>query len=204
MLATVYCSGSIQKGSSSHAHALWTDTERAELAAAARPVEVAFLNPDDPASDLSDVAALFGRDMYQVQIADFIVVDARERRGIGIGVEMVASRLLNTPLVVVAPRNSYYRMDSLNYRGSHVTDYVHPHIEILADAVVDTFEEAGHWLKSFLQTPRKTKGPGAIYEAIEAYKTRMLPSDPPMLTLLSALRESRPYPPSSHGVLLSR
>src|SRR2546427_1906604 len=146
MTIIVYCSGSIQKGPQDISKLCWGDTERSALAHGAQPHDIHFLNPDDPVSDLSDTAAVFGRDMYQVQCADAVVVDARERRGIGIGVEMMAARLLASKLVAVAPRNSYYRRDSLAYRGSAVQQYVHPHLAILCDEVVDSFEDAGRWL----------------------------------------------------------
>lgn len=185
MLVTVYCSGSIQKGSSDKGKKLyWSDVERNTLAEAAHPLQVRFLNPDDPAEDLSDTLALFGRDMYQVQFADFIVVDARERRGIGIGIEMVASKVFGTPLIVVSPIDTHYRKSKVDYRGSSVNDYIHPHLYGLADVIVDDFDAAGAWMKRYMEHPTKTKGTDALFNAIEEYKTRMLPNDPPMLEIL--------------------
>jgi|ERR1041385_2544922 hypothetical protein len=185
MTIIVYCSGSIVKGARDTSKLCWSDRERSDVARGAQPHEVKFLNPDDPLSDLSDTPALFGRDMYQVQYADAVIVDARERRGVGIGVEMLASRVLGTKLVAVAPRNSYYRQDSLTFRGGTVSNYVHPHLAILCDAIVDTFEDAGRWLADHADDlPRDTS---AVREAIEAYKQRLLPTDQPMLDLLPAL-----------------
>jgi hypothetical protein len=185
----VYCSGSIQKGAADTRKLCWTDRERAAVAAGANPAEIHFLNPDDPAADLSDTAALFGRDMYQVKTADAVIVDARERRGIGIGIEMLASRVFASLLVVVAPRDSYYRKGSVSYRGSTVTDYVHPHIAILADGIVDTFEEAGAWLRDQKNAHKTSKGIDAVHEAITSYRERMLPYDEPMLNILRLLEK---------------
>lgn len=183
MLATIYCSGSIQKGSSDAKKLCWTDAEKRELAEAAQPLDVRFLNPDDPAADLSNNLALFGRDLYQIQSASAIVVDGRERRGIGIGIEMVASRVFGTPLVAVVPRNTYYRMDFLEYRGSSVNDYIHPHLAVLADAVVATFAEAGEWLRRNVATvpPKRVD---VLEMAIRAYKQDLLQQDPAMLAVL--------------------
>lgn len=185
MIIIVYCSGSIQKGPQDRSKLCWSDNERLELARGAQPHEVRFLNPDDPVSDLSDTAAVFGRDMYQVQCAEAVVVDARERRGIGIGVEMMAARLFGSKLVAVAPRNSYYRRDSLAYRGSAVQQYLHPHVAILCDVVVDTFEDAGRWLAA--HAGDRSEGTANINAAISAYKERLLPADRPMLELQSML-----------------
>lgn len=184
---TVYCSGSIAKGKSDNLKLCWTDQERAELAEAALPCNIHFLNPDDPAVDLTNVEAMFGRDMYQAGIADFVVVDARERRGIGIGVEMMASRLLGSGLIVVAPPNSYYRKDHLEYRGGTVDNYVHPHVAILADAVVDSFQSAGDWIAQHHNEPPAPKNTEAVLKAIEAYKRDLLPRDLPMQQTLNNL-----------------
>ena len=184
---TIYCSGSIQKGESDNKKLCWTEKERMAVARGAAPDTVAFLNPDDPASDLSDTEALFGRDLFQVETADAVIVDARERRGIGIGIEMVISRLVGSLLVIVAPRNSYYRMDSVSYRGGTVQNYVHPHIAVLADAVVDDFEAAGAWLREAKLKHLAPKGQTVLSHAVAAYKCRLLPSDRPMQDLLKRL-----------------
>ena len=185
MTVIVYCSGSIQKGPQDTSRLCWSDLERADVSRGAHPHEIRFLNPEDPVSDLGDTPAVFGRDMYQVRCADAVIVDARERRGIGIGVEMLASRLLGTKLVAVAPRSSYYRRDSLTFRGSTVGNYVHPHLATLCDEVVDTFEDAGRWLAAHIGDA--PGGTSIVYAAIAAYKERLLPADKPMLELLPVL-----------------
>ena len=189
MQFVVYCSGSIQKGATDTRKLCWTDRERAAVAAGASPAVIQFLNPDDPAADLSDTAGLFGRDMYQVKTADAVIVDARERRGIGIGIEMLASRIFGSLLVAVVPHETYYRMGNVSYRGSTVADYVHPHLAILADGIVETFEEAGAWLRDRKSARTQPKGVEAVHEAITAYRDRMLPHDEPMLDILRHLEK---------------
>jgi hypothetical protein len=183
MSICIYCSGGIQKGAADNAKLCWTVAEKSTLANALYPIEVRFLNPDDPVANMTDTEALFGRDLYQVQIADFVVVDARERRGIGIGIEMLASRIMDTPLVVVAPSNTHYRKDELTYRGSTVNNYIHPHLRHLADVVVENFDLAGRWIKGYLDCPTKLKTHSVLYDAIEAYRTNLLPVDSPMLEI---------------------
>lgn len=72
--------------------------------------------------------------------------------------------------------------------GGTVSNYVHPHLAILCDAVVDTFEDAGRWLASHVSDP--PGGASAVRTAIEAYEMRLLPTDQPMLDLLPAVRKS--------------
>lgn len=129
--------------------------------------------------------------MYQVMVATAVVVDARERRGIGIGVEMSAAALLGTPIIVVAPRNSKYRADELEYRGVLVRDYVHPHVAALASAVVDDFLAAGETLPELAQQKARDIGhiPEWLNEAIKEYRDNVLPGDPPMLAALERVQE---------------
>ncbi|TDE36415.1 hypothetical protein [Actinomadura sp. 6K520] len=197
MTISIYCSGSIMKGAADEKKLCWSDIERLEVAKGAAPHEVVFLNPDDPITDPSNTLGQFGRDMYQVMVATTVVVDARERRGIGIGVEMSAAALLGTPIIVVAPRNSKYRTDELEYRGVLVRDYVHPHVAALASAVVDDFVRAGELLPELASQKARDVHhmPHWLDEAITEYRDNVLPGDPPMLAALERLHE----PSSARG-----
>lgn len=186
MPLSVYCSGSITKGPSDEKKLCWTDDERAQVREGAQQ-EVIFLNPDDPIIDRSNTLGQFGRDMYQVMVASVIIVDARERRGLGIGVEMAAAATFGTPIIVVAPRNSKYRVDMLEYRGVIVQDYVHPHVAALATAVVDDFLVAGNVLPRVArQNCDAADLPAWLSRAIDEYRLTVLPHDVPMR---EALRE---------------
>jgi hypothetical protein len=203
MIASIYCSGSIQKGPNDTGKLCWSDVERGVLAQGASPLDIKFLCPDDPAHDLSDTASLFGRDMYQIQVADYVVVDARERRGIGIGVEMVAAKILGAGLVFVLPSNTYYRKSNLSYRGSTVEDYIHPHIALLADVIVDDFQSAGNWIKQHFHGPKELKSTDVIHDAIETYKKNMLPFDPPMIETLAKLDVHKTVMPPRPNVTIN-
>jgi hypothetical protein len=190
---SIYCSGSIMKGASDKGRICWTDTEREQVREGAAPSGIIFLNPDDPITDATNTLGQFGRDMFQVMTATAVVVDARERRGIGIGVEMAAAASLGTPIVVVAPRNTLYRQDSLQYRGTTVHDYVHPHIACLATSIVDDFIEAGKVVAE-LPTTHDPRIPSTewLRLAIDEYKNNVLPDDPPMLSALAIISRGGP------------
>lgn len=185
---SIYCSGSIAKGASDIKKLCWTDVERGDVASGALPQSVVFLNPDDPITDVTNTLGQFGRDMFQVMSATAVVVDARERRGIGIGVEMAAAAAMGTPVIVVAPRNSQYRADTLEYRGVVIEDYVHPHVHTLAWRVVDDFVAAG---KALIQLPakvlRREDVPTWLEAAVNEYEKNVLPGDMPMVDALRVL-----------------
>lgn len=182
MLLSVYCSGSIAKGAGDEKKICWTRTEKEQVRKAAHPHDVVFLNPDDPIVDPGNVLGQFGRDMYQVMVADAVIVDARERRGLGIGVELAAAVAMGTPVIVVAPRNSKYRLDELHYRGVTVTDYVHPHVASLATHVVESFHDAGRYLaRAVTEKKKPARLPQWLDSAITEYRDNVLPHDQPML-----------------------
>jgi hypothetical protein len=185
----IYCSGGIAKSTDTEPKLCWADEEKAALKLGAGSISLAFLDPAEPLPELSDSAALFGRDMLQIQLADAVVVDGRQRRGIGIGIEMLAARSCGTPLVAVVPPNSHYRREDLHFRGGNVTDYIHPHLVSLCDTVVDSFEEAGRWLCAHAATPPKGPGGDVIEAAIRTYRERLLSSDASMQS-----RTSGPIP----------
>jgi hypothetical protein len=187
MPLSAYCSGSIKKGPNDNEGPLWGDEERACVKAGADQT-VVFLNPDDPIVDPTNTLGQFGRDMYQVMIATAVIVDARVRRGIGVGIEMAAAGILGTPVIVVAPKNSKYRMDSLVYRGVTVTNYVHPHVAAIASAVVDDFESAGQALAKLPKAaPEKSELPVWLSQALAEYAQAVLPHDQPMLEAVRQL-----------------
>lgn len=192
MKISVYCSGSIAKGAGDEKKLCWTDREREAVLKGADGTAVIFLNPDDPITDPSNFLGQFGRDMYQVMAASAVIVDARERRGLGIGVEMAAAATMGVPIIVVAPRNTKYRTDKIEYRGVTVTDYVHPHVASLATAVVDTFEDAGAKLTALAGEKAKAQGsevPGWLVAATDEYRKSVLPADQPMLDALKELND---------------
>jgi hypothetical protein len=162
----------------------WTDTERLMVADGAKPHQVDFLNPNDPVTDLNDHLALFGRDMFQIANSDAVIIDARERRGIGIGVELLAALHFGKFAIGVLPRNSYYRQDEVEYRGGVAKNYVHPHFASLLTACVDDFAHAGRALRELSEKRDGDRiASSTLDQAITAYKDRLFPHDKPMKEL---------------------
>lgn len=186
MRRSVYCSGSIAKGTDEK-RLRWTDAERRQVVVGASPWEVVFLNPDDPITAPGNTLAQFGRDMFQVLTATAVIVDARERRGLGVGVEMAAAATVGTPIVVVAPPNTQYRRDRADYRGVTVTGYVHPHVASLA-LVVSSFTAAGVVVGRMEPTRRPRRAfPEWLDSALDEYEDHHLKGDEPMLEALSRI-----------------
>lgn len=84
----IYLAGSIQKGHEKSDY-FWSDSDLSVLKDGLSRYEVSFLNPALRSDDLSDQHSVFGRDMLQVFCSNIVFVDARSRRGLGVGAEMM-------------------------------------------------------------------------------------------------------------------
>jgi hypothetical protein len=183
----VYCSGSVPKGHSQQRAFFWGPKEREDLARAASPAQIVFFDPTDPLSTFDNLVAVLGRDVFQIEHSDYVVIDARERRGIGIGVELALGVHYSRPVVVVAPPGSYYRSADLPLRGTVVNDYVHPHLAGLSHTVVDTFAAAGGWIRDHQQARRDGPAHDLLSRASKAYVDHLLAGDAPTQAVLRAL-----------------
>src|SRR5690242_19798693 len=93
---SIYLAGSIQKGHE-YADSYWTDDDMTLLKKELHDYDVTFLNPALRTDDLSDQRSVFGRDMLQVYCSNIVFVDARHKRGLGVGAEMMWAKLNSIP-----------------------------------------------------------------------------------------------------------
>ena len=176
----VYLAGGIQKGKDDPERISWMDEDMALFKEKLAPHNVMFIDPRYRNDNLKDKMCVFGRDLMAVRISDFVVVDAREKRGIGVGQEMMFAKMHRIPVVSVAPRNTYYVRDKLEYLGLEVENFVHPFLFATSDAVVDNFEEAAKWVKDFLESPKEVKDMSVIKNAMDSYVKKYLDDDEPL------------------------
>jgi hypothetical protein len=169
----IYLSGSIKKGDSDSRDSsnFWTESNVDELLAGLADLTVKTINPATAGIKRSDYWANFGCDLSLVSSSDFIVVDARTTKGIGVGAEMMYAHQCQVPIISVAPRNSTYRRDSLtNVCGEDLENWIHPFIYGLSSAIVESFNEAGELIAQVAHDKRHLAW-RSVDEAIEHYKS---------------------------------
>jgi hypothetical protein len=186
----IYLAGSIKKGHEQSNESYWTDEDMDLLKKSLSPHEVSFLNPAFRTDDLSDQLSVFGRDMVQVSCSNFVFVDARDRRGLGVGAEMMWAKFHRNPVIVWAPRDSHYHKSKTTVLGVPVANFIHPFVEGLGDKIVEDLVEGAAWIKKVMSDPSiPIKGVEQIKAAMEHYKKRQLHNDEPMQALLAANKE---------------
>jgi len=181
----LYLSGGIPKDSERVGTFSWLPGELEVLRRALAPLRPRFLDPSARDDDLGDAQATFGRDVLQVQLSDAVLVDARAKRGIGVGAEMLLAKTLRIPVVTLAPPDSHYRRRDLTFLGQQLDSWTHPFVAALSDYIAADIEEAAAWLLVMLRDPKAhVKGPEVIEVAIRHYASTQLGRDETMRSFL--------------------
>lgn len=170
---TIYLAGSIQKGNEVSKEAFWTESDIDQLRSALNAFDVIILNPANRDNITSDQSSVFGRDMLYVFSSDIVFVDARNRRGLGVGAEMMWAKINKIPVIIWAPKNSPYNKGEMIVAGSGMNDFVHPFVNSLSDQIVETLTQGAEWIEQIISNPSclEIKNIEHIYSAIHYYKT---------------------------------
>jgi hypothetical protein len=183
----IYLAGNIRKGKEEEHDQAWSDGDMDALRCALPEHTLVFLNPATRSDDLSDQKSVFGRDLFMVFSSSLVLVDARGKRGLGVGAEMMFAKLNQIPVVSWCPPNTHYQRDTLHLLGQEVRDWVHPFVYSLSDYIAPSLESAASWISNVMSTPAfNSKGPEAVREAINHYLSTQLSNDTGMKQLVAA------------------
>jgi hypothetical protein len=183
----IYLAGSIKKGHENPDESFWTEKEMDLLQKSFQTRDVLFLNPAFRKDDLADSTSVFGRDMTQVFCSHAILVDARGRRGLGVGAEMMWAKLCRIPVVTWAPKETHYHKTNTTLLGVPIEHFIHPFVYSLSDRIVETLPEAVEWIERVLADPSiEIKGIEHVQAAMEYYQEHQLPVDLPMQEILQS------------------
>jgi len=186
----IYLAGSIKKGHEKGDETYWTDEDMFLLRSALEDCDLSFLNPAFRTDNLSDQKSVFGRDMVQVFSSHFVFVDARDRRGLGVGAEMMWAKINRIPVITWAPKNTHYNKDQTTILGKPVQNFIHPFVEGLSDKIVENLEEGAEWIRTVLSNPDTAiKGIEDIGDAMQYYKEGQLHKDEPMMEMINSSKE---------------
>lgn len=185
----IYLAGSIKKGHEKGDGSYWTDADLATLREHLDKYELSFLNPAFRKDDLSDQFSVFGRDMLQVFSSDLVFVDARDRRGLGVGAEMMWAKVNRIPVLTWAPKNTHYHLEQATILGVPVANYVHPFVESLSDKIVENLVDGAEWIDLMISNSFGVKGIESIGAAMEHYKNSQFENDVPMKQMMTSCEE---------------
>ncbi len=187
---SIYLAGTIKKGKDEEHELCWTDEHKKILQEHCKGVELLFLDPQVRSDDLSDQWSVFGRDMFQVFSSDLVIADARGKRGLGVGAEMMFAKTQRIPLISWLPHHSYYHRKELHFLGQTVESWIHPFVFSLSDFLAPSLEDAARWIETELVTKKCTiKGPETMKSAMNHYLETQLQHDVGMKELVLSNQE---------------
>jgi hypothetical protein len=192
----IYLAGNIKKGHEKLNEDYWSDTELSIISNILKPIQIDFLHPAIRTDDLSDQKSVFGRDLSQVYCSNVVFVDVRQRRGLGVGAEMMWAKMNAIPVVTLCPPESHYKKREVNILNVPVDNWTHPFVENLSDQIVATIEEGAHWIHSFViknESKVEIKTPAYIKEAMDYYRETQYTNDEPMKELTSKNKKIHEY-----------
>jgi hypothetical protein len=173
----LYLSGSIRKGVADRRDLFWDDESISLLKKGLSPRECIVLDPSIRSDDLSDYRGTFGRDLYQVACSDCVLVDARDRRGIGVGAEMLFAKSQLIPVVSIVPEDSHYYRRDFVFMGQHLDEWVHPFVWGLSDMLVSDLAAAVAGILRLTTGKATIKGLEECYASIRHYVEHQLERD---------------------------
>lgn len=164
----IYLAGKIPKGDEIGRIPDWRAEYIAHLSTSRH---YSFLSPEDPSLDESKPMQVVGHDCSLVKQADLLIIDAREKLGVGTAQEMVIAKYLGKLVFVVLPKGSHHRRENLNMHGRVVRDWIHPFISCFADRIFESVDALSRYCeKHFDEIETLTPKTMSVFEdAIREY-----------------------------------
>ncbi|MCX6797981.1 MAG: hypothetical protein NTX66_02055 [Candidatus Falkowbacteria bacterium] len=173
----IYIAGSVRKDANDANSIFASDDVKKELSEAIDDFEVVIFDPNESKILGGDTDSRFGKDCLQVLSSDFLVADLREKRGLGVGAEMMLAKDKRIPVISVCPAGSHYQRPIVFHEGTVSPEWIHPFVRSLSDAIVNDFRAAGEWIKHFIAEPTNPKSEDIVAASIKEYMDNFFATD---------------------------
>lgn len=184
----IYLCGSLKKNEKEVQKNDWQESQMSALRNELKGYDVIFLNPRDRKDDLNDYFSSFGRDMLQVISSDFVIADCSDKRGIGVGAEMITAKLHKIPLIAIVPEGSHYNKKNIEMLGQRIENFKHSFAYSIPDAIVVDTKSAASWIRGYLKEQKPIKDISVIAKAIHHYEDTQLEKDIPMKEIMQKIK----------------
>lgn len=174
---SIYIAGSVRKDANDENNVFASDDIKDELIKSLSDFKVIIFDPNESKIFGDDSISRFGKDCLQVVSSNFLVIDLREKRGLGVGAEMMLAKEKGIPVIAVCPSESHYKRNMTFHNGTVSPKWVHPFVGALSDGIVENFSEAGEWIRDFIKNPFKVRSGKIIDQAIKEYLDIFLDKD---------------------------
>lgn len=138
----IFLSGSVQKQFKElNTGKTYWETEDEDYLKNSLDFPVLLLNPNTITINRNDAEGRFKEDLKMVLDSDLVMVDAKDKKGIGIGSEMIFAKMYKIPVYTICPSDSHYRKNI-----SDRQEWIHPFVYELSDKIFESREEMVSYL----------------------------------------------------------
>lgn len=160
----IFLSGSVQKAvQKNDTGKTYWDNEDEQFLKTNLIFPIELLNPNLVKIDQNNSEERFRQDLIMLLQSDLVIVDARGKKGIGIGSEMTLAKMYKIPVYSICPQASHYRKSV-----DEVKEWIHPFIFELSDKVFDSQQEVTDYLNELYTNGMiKNKPPIDIVDVLD-------------------------------------
>lgn len=133
----IFLSGSVKKSDDKRSNEFFWSENDENLLKKLLGGDVEILNPAMITIPRHMYRERFVADMDMLFKSDVVVVDARTKKGLGVGAEMALAKQKNIPVFTLCPLSSEYRGE----------DWIHPFVAGLSDGIFETIEDLAEEIK---------------------------------------------------------
>ncbi|MFK7780656.1 MAG: hypothetical protein QM490_06040 [Candidatus Gracilibacteria bacterium] len=105
-------------------------------------LNIIFLDPNTITyGDKIPTEIFFGRDVHMIHLSNALVIDARNKMGLGTSQEFLIAKYFGIPVIAISPKNSYYNK-VIEKEDGKTFHYLHPFLSSSSDIIVSDIQEA--------------------------------------------------------------
>ncbi len=108
--------------------------------------KIKLLNPNTITIDKNNSEGRFNEDLKMLLDSDLIIADVKDKKGIGIGSEMLLAKIYKILVYSICPPNSHYRKNI-----SENEEWIHPFIYELSDKIFDSKKDLVFYLNELFE-----------------------------------------------------
>lgn len=133
-----------------------------------------FLN-GDLISDSEGTEVVVGHDLWIIQHADIIIVNAPSKIGAGTAQEMVLAKYFKKFVICIIPKDSHHRKSDIVFHGVTIKDWIHPFLDLTSDVIVEDISETIEIIKEYSESSgkRNIKDFSIFEDAIDTFKAKL-------------------------------
>jgi len=103
--------------------------------------KIEFTDPMDKDLDESNFEMVYGHDCSLIRNCDLVIVNAKEKTGIGTSQEILIAKYYKKYVVTVVPENTIYNRRNITLMGRNIKKWIHPFVYTSSDLIIEDIKK---------------------------------------------------------------